>query len=226
MRENKKEKEREMQVHLEKIRIEADERKLKIQTEDTVEMEKMSAEKLRVETGEKYQSTKAEKLTKSNAGVRLPKLELKMFDRDVLKWKEFWDTYESTIHTNASLQNVDKFKYLKCHLTGQASDLVAGIDITNVNYDIAINLLEERYNKGHVMHEVHYSRLINLQLPSYRTSSLRAFYDETEKHIHALKSLGTNVNTPELLYILKSKLPRPVLERLRQQKDSNTEWTM
>ena len=143
MRENEKEKEREMQVHVENIRIEADERKVKIQPEEAVKLEKMSVEKLTVETGEKYHSTEAEKLTKSNAGVHLPlpKLELKKFDGDVLKWKEFWDTYESTIHTNASLQNVDKFKYLKCHLTGQASDLVAGIDITNVNYDIAITLL-------------------------------------------------------------------------------------
>ena len=226
MSEKEKEKEREMQLHLERMRIEADERKLKIQTDEAVEREKINIEKLRVETREKYRSTETEKLTKSNVGVRLPKLELKKFDGDVLKWREFWDTYESTIHTNPSLQNVDKFKYLKCHLTGQASDLVAGIDITNVNYDIAINLLEERYNKSHVMREVHYSRLINLQPPSYKTSSLRAFHDETEKHIRALNSLGINVNTPELLYILKSKLPRPVLERLQQQKDSNTEWTM
>ena len=146
---------------MERKKIEAGKRKLKIETEEAVEMEKINIEKLRVETREKY-STETEKLTKSNVGVHLPKLELKKFDGDVLKWKEFWDTYESTIHTNPSLQSVDKFRYLKCHLTEQASDSVAGIDITNVNYDSAINLLEEQYNKSNVF-EINQSPTAQLQ---------------------------------------------------------------
>ena len=32
--------------------------------------------------------------------VRLPRLELKKFDEDILKWKEFWETFESTYAAN------------------------------------------------------------------------------------------------------------------------------
>ncbi|XP_057305140.1 uncharacterized protein LOC130642082 [Hydractinia symbiolongicarpus] len=223
---SEKEKERQDQLQLEKMKIDADERRLKIQADESVERERMNVEKMKVETEEKLRVIETEKISKTKVGVRLPKLELRKFDGDVLKWREFWDTYESTIHNNPGLQDVDKFKYLKCHLSGPASDLIAGIDITNTNYDIAIKLLEKRYSRNHVMREAHYSKLITLQSPTYKTTSLRAFHDEAEKHVRALESLGTNVNTPELLYILKSKLPRSILERLQQQKDNNKEWTM
>ena len=32
--------------------------------------------------------------------VKLPKLELKKFDGNILRWQEFWDTFDSTIHQN------------------------------------------------------------------------------------------------------------------------------
>ena len=44
--------------------------------------------------------------------VKLPKLVLKKFNRDLMKWAAFWDTFESSVHNNTSLSDVDKFNYL------------------------------------------------------------------------------------------------------------------
>ena len=44
--------------------------------------------------------------------IRLPRLELRKFDGNILKWQEFWDTLQSIIRKNNDLQNVDKFNYL------------------------------------------------------------------------------------------------------------------
>ena len=44
--------------------------------------------------------------------VKLPKLSLRRFNGDITKWASFWDSFDSAIHSNASLSGVDKFNYL------------------------------------------------------------------------------------------------------------------
>ena len=49
---------------------------------------------------------------------RLPKLSLPTFNGDILQWQTFWDSFESTIHLNVNLTDVQKFSYLKSQLVG------------------------------------------------------------------------------------------------------------
>ena len=57
------------------------------------------------------------------------------------------DTFESTIHQNKDLQNIDKFNYLLNQLRWQASEMLMGIKVTNDNYGTAKALLKERFGK-------------------------------------------------------------------------------
>ena len=43
--------------------------------------------------------------------VKLPKLEIHFFRGDRLKWVEFWQSFECSIHLNNTLSNIDKFNY-------------------------------------------------------------------------------------------------------------------
>ena len=47
------------------------------------------------------------------AKVRLPKLEVRKFDGNLQQWQEFWDSFESAIHANETLGDVDEFSYLR-----------------------------------------------------------------------------------------------------------------
>ena len=84
--------------------------------EESLTMEKLTVEKVKVETQEKIATMKETGIGNKMKGkvnsVRLPKLELKNFDGNILKWQEFWNTFESTVHKNNDLQNVEKFNYL------------------------------------------------------------------------------------------------------------------
>jgi deoxyribodipyrimidine photolyase len=75
------------------------------------------------------------------SGVKLPKLEIKKFDGNLAKWREFWDSYECAIHKNDKLSEIDKFSYLRGLLEGQASTEIAGFALTGVNYKEAVDLL-------------------------------------------------------------------------------------
>ena len=83
-------------------------------------------------------------LVSSSIYHRSPKLELPIFEGDVLEWQSFWDSYESAIHTNQSFSNVQRFTYLKSLLKDEALQTVSGFAISNVNYDKAVALLHER----------------------------------------------------------------------------------
>jgi len=50
-------------------------------------------------------------VTSNQLPMRLPKLHLPTFDGYILKWPEFWDIYESSVHRQ-DIPNVSKFNYL------------------------------------------------------------------------------------------------------------------
>jgi len=55
----------------------------------------------------------------SSICVNLPKLQLQNFFEDSLKWKEFWDSFESAVDSQ-HIPDVQKFNYLLSVLKGSA----------------------------------------------------------------------------------------------------------
>ena len=118
--------------------MELEQKRISISIEEKITIEKLQVEKKKVElTKEK------DKLT-----VNLPKLDPKKFDGNILKWTEFWDAFEATIHNKKGLHAMDKFNYLKSQLYGNASEVISGLELTRDNYYVAIDLLKERYGKN------------------------------------------------------------------------------
>jgi len=48
--------------------------------------------------------------------VKLPKLTIQPFDGNITSWMSFLDSYESAIHMNSAIANIDKFNYLHTFL--------------------------------------------------------------------------------------------------------------
>ena len=66
--------------------------------------------------------------------VKLPKLTLPHFSGNLMKWTPFWDSYESAVHNNRELSDVDKFNHLRSLLEHSASDAISGLALTAANY--------------------------------------------------------------------------------------------
>ena len=174
-------------------------------------------------------STSPAATSQPNVRVRFPKLEVKHFTGRIEEWQEFWDCYESAIHTNVSLSAVDKFSYLRGLLGGAARTAIAGLALTNANYDVAINLLKNRFGKATAIERAHVNELLNVSpvAQDKDTSGLRKLYDTVEIHHRGLEALKVDANTYEGIVVpaVISKLPEGVRLQITRGKN-HTEWKM
>lgn len=68
--------------------------------------------------------------------VKLPNIDLPKFDGNYERWISFKDLFESLV-SNAILFSIQKLHYLKVSLMGEAVKVVASIELTNDNYEVA-----------------------------------------------------------------------------------------
>lgn len=124
--------------------------------------------------------------------IKLPKLVLKKFNGDITKWCSFWDTFEAAIHKNSKLATIDKFNYLNSLLEKSASEAIAGLAITNANYEEAIGILKTRFGNKQMIVNKHMDDLINIApvTANHDLRGLRQLYDLVEVHVRGLKALG------------------------------------
>ena len=136
-----------------------------------------------LEQQQRLQHKLEEQKQQHRSEVKLPELEIPTFDGDKLKWTEFWDFFQVTIDQNYHLSNIEKFIYLKNRLTGDAKIALAGILISNNNYQTAKTLLKERFEDTELVKHTHFRELINLLPASNNPKDLRAVYDKLEIHL-------------------------------------------
>ena len=142
----------------------------------------------------------------STGRARLPKLKTKRFTGKVEEWQEFWDSFESAIHTNLKLSPVDKFSYLRGLLVGAVRTSIAGLALTSANYEAAIDILKPRFGRKIAIDRAHVNDLFKVPSVYHEkdTVGLRRLYDTVEVHHRGLQALGVNTSTYEGIVVLPS----------------------
>lgn len=119
--------------------------------------------------------------------VQLPKLNLPRFSGKYDEWFPFYDAFNSIIHSNVSLNNVQRLQYFRGCLSGEASDVVSSLEISDLNYDVAWRLLRERYDNKRITVNAHIKAIDEFPtMLKENVSELRQIVDGATKHIHAL----------------------------------------
>ena len=67
--------------------------------------------------------------TRYTPTTQLPKLVRQTFNGNILKWQEFWVSFEASIHRNPNLRPVDEFNYLKAELEGDAGAVISELEL-------------------------------------------------------------------------------------------------
>ena len=183
-------------------------------------------EKLKVET--EFTRQKMEHFNndekKNGQQVRLPKIELPHFDGNITSWTSFWDSFNSLIHSNEKLAKIDKFNYLIACLKGGAKDYMKGFSLSNAQYDEAITYIKERYDDREFIIHHHYDILSDLNRSKNTTEELRCTINKIETNLRSLQSLGEDVETRQLVSLIKSKFPAEFTLKLEETRPD--EWTV
>ncbi|XP_037780314.1 uncharacterized protein LOC119576743 [Penaeus monodon] len=150
------------------------------------------------EKSESISSSSPSKISSSNkmTNVKLPKLELPKFKGDVTLWQSFWDQFKTHVH-DSDIPVIAKFSYLQSLLEGDAKGVVKGLAHTEANYQIACDMLKERFGRperikfAHVQALLNYKSSVKGKGPKY-VSSLWNLSDELLTHIRSLEALGVS----------------------------------
>ncbi|KAM7298957.1 hypothetical protein ISCGN_019524 [Ixodes scapularis] len=125
-------------------------------------------------------------------GARLPKLELPRFDGTVSQWQPFWDMFCHTVHENNHLTNIDRYHYLKTLLSGPAAKAIAGIQVSEASYCVAIEILKNRFGSVKIIQQTYLANLRTLKpvKSSGDVTELRELLDSVQINVRGLKALG------------------------------------
>jgi len=124
--------------------------------------------------------------------VRLPRLEIKKFGGEPTEWQQFYETFNSAIHNNNKISDIEKFTYLKGYLSNEAATAINGFSLTSKNYNKALELLKERFGNEKLIVSTHMHNLLRIK-PVTRdrdVKGLRILYDSIETQARSLQSLG------------------------------------
>ena len=125
------------------------------------------------------------------------------------------------------MSNVDKFNYLNSLLEGTAASAIAGLSLTEENYDSAVELLNNRFGKCQVIISSHMDSMLNLEsvVNAADIKGIRQLYDEMEIHIRSLQSLGVSSESygTLLVPVILNKIPEE-LRLLISRKFDKDKW--
>lgn len=140
--------------------------------------------------------------------IRLPPITLPTFNGSYCSWLEFKDTFTSLVDENESLNDTQKFFYLKSSLDKSVLEVIQSVEVTAVNYKVAWQILVDRFeNKSLMVHNHIQSIFEHPKLNSESHKGLRNLFDTVTKHLRSLKSLGEKTESWDrlIIYILANK---------------------
>ena len=78
-------------------------------------------------------------------GIKLPKIDVPTFDRDIMNWRTFWEQYEVSIHSRIQLTDAEKLSYLPHSLKdGPSLHVIEGLSGLGSECEEAIKCLQKR----------------------------------------------------------------------------------
>ena len=139
----------------------------------------------------------------NDSHTKLPKLTLDKFNGELLSWQSFWDQYSVAIHTNSSLSDIDKFNYLRSHLTETIGECIKGCSLTSANYQKAVDISKERYRNKQISISSYMDVLVKLPTADNmkHKDKPRKIYNSLETSVRNLAYLGVEITSYGTLLI-------------------------
>ncbi|XP_022171698.1 uncharacterized protein LOC111034681, partial [Myzus persicae] len=129
-------------------------------------------------------------LSASYPRARLAPIDLPKFNGNIQEWEAFFDSFKVMVHDQDSYSPAHKFHYLRSTLSGQALDLIKPLPMTDANYGLAIQKLQERYDNKSLVIQTHIREIMNSpRIQSASAQELSRLQSHITAHLAALEAL-------------------------------------
>lgn len=152
--------------------------------------------------------------------VKLPKIDLPRFGGYFKDWPAFIDLYNSLIHSNSSLSEIEKFQYLQTSLTKEPLELIRGFSLSADNYILAYSALIKQYENKRKLVSSYWEEILH----ATTKISLRHLVNTYTENLAMLNKLGYKVEGFAdfiITHSLINKLDISVRERYEREHNSN-----
>ncbi|XP_036343642.1 uncharacterized protein LOC118752901 [Rhagoletis pomonella] len=143
-------------------------------------------------------------------GVPLPEVKLTPFSGKYIDWPGFKEIFLDRVHQNTSLNNLQRFHYLKSALTDIAAQDIEHVSLIGENYEEAWEMLCKQYDNKRILF-IHYMDVLDQQSDEIRenAASLKHFTQTCRSCVNSIAKLGINVMEQNqiLVYYMVKKLP-------------------
>ncbi|XP_045767032.1 uncharacterized protein LOC123868524 [Maniola jurtina] len=156
---------------------------------------------------------------KSINEVKLPVIQLPIFNGKYEEWQTFYDLFCSLIHENKRLSPVQKLHYLKSNLKGEPELMLRNLPTTDANYQEAWSQLVKRYNNKRYNCNAILKILFGQKPISMESASaIKNLVDTTSMCIKALENTGVMTESWDLFinYLVVSKLDTESVKQWEQ----------
>lgn len=152
----------------------------------------------------------------------LPAIKVRRFNGDVTQFIAFWEEFAAVVHDRPHLKDIQRFKYLRDHLDGEAARALQGIPPTEDNYPKAVRYLIKRYGDLETIVMGIFTNMMNL--PKVQKvadlNRLKELLDKVNSGVMALETMNLDakyyagVLYPVLLGALPDALVYRFLSRI------------
>ena len=161
--------------------------------------------------------------------LKLPELKCEYFSGEGttnIQFHAFIAQFDNIIGFRTNLSNATKFTYLKSYLKGYALKLVQHLQISDENYDVALELLANEFlNKEALICDL-LKKLLALSIKSDSYLDLKIYLNEVRCLLADLKSYGVDLfaepaGNTLVSHIILHKLPRAFQQELSRKIGNN-----
>ena len=153
--------------------------------------------------------------------VSLPKCKIPTFTGPGVKpsWTEFYELFRNGVHNDAVLPATRKMVYLKSFLDGDPAILIGGLEISDANYPVALNLLIEAYGSDTAVIRSLHQELVQLKPSSSFNDDVKLQLN-LERVCMLLANRGQDVNGPHVWMSLEQKVTKPTYREVLNIKET------
>ena len=148
--------------------------------------------------------------TNHQLSYKLPHLQLPQFSGIATEWANYWSLFKVIVHDKEEIEPVVKFNFLISSLKGEPLTIVKSLPISETNYDIAIQLLTEKYSNNTRLKDTLLMQLQNLAEPSYSQVEIQSFRISYATILGQYKQLQSVIDENIIVNMLYQKLNKTI----------------